>query len=329
MTKYQFDVAKANTNCILPVNLSKDLFLGIMPVSPIHLGYEKLFGNFFASAKKLDALPCIFFADIHAQFLRKLTPSQLTARVGYYSFYINRLLGFEADFTNGSEIQKTERYIEAIYSVVGSVPLSSLRTAAPRAMKKSKDSENFALLYLLMQCLDPLILGSETVFAEFGQKKIYELTDMFFPEERPEGITFPNFVFVDSAYDIKGLPIQESTSETRISVHDSILTLQKKIDQMYAPPGEQVVENGRQNPILEYFEWSVFPFESKPVRVLSEVENRVLEFNSFSEFASAYRDSIIHPAECKAVLKHLLIPRLRHYAESFPHDYTSWIVQEQ
>lgn len=299
----------------------KKVLFGMMPSSPIHLGIDKLLVELKAIEYQTGAIPTIFLADIHSRFKAQKSSNEVKAIVNYYKNFIKEILGHDINIVLGSDIQFKPDYVEKLYQVASHIDISKIRNEVPKSMKISGERDSLSLMYLVMQCLDPIHLDMDAVFAEYSQQKIYDLVKNFAPFVN----NIPEVIYTTSAHDIDGKFIQKSNSSTRICIHDSPPVIKEKIQRMFAAPSGQELPENRINALLECYQWSVFPFVREPIKIVSSKTNKILSFDNFSEFKSAYKDGWLHPLDCKLVLTDVLTKRCQYLDKIISKDNKTWL----
>jgi tyrosyl-tRNA synthetase len=97
-----------------------------------------------------------------------------------------------------------------------------------------------------------------------------------------------------------------SGSELLISMEDDADSLRETVDGMYCPPTRDPDPDAdgteRENPVLQLFEYHVFPrFESVTVERPEEYGGDVT-YDSYEELAEALESGELHPADAKSAL---------------------------
>lgn len=312
-------------------------FWGIAPVAPVHLGYDSL----IVAQKEMVRLGLrhtVLIADYHAMLTHGLSISEISERATYYENYLRHCCGLSASYIRGTSFQTRPQYIESLYSAMSSLPVSTVRESLSQVSKKDGADKSMVSTYMygLMQCLDCCYLGSEVVFAEQGQAKIYRLLDAFNGEvisnakmHRHVGdVGAPQkpvaFIYAPTGHDIKGKPLNQSRAQDRISIHESEATLKSKIAAMFAAPAGQDIPQGRVNAILEYFKFSVFPWQSGAVRIV-DINRRQQEYLDFDHFLADYNAGKLSPNDCKCTLHTSLWDRLSKIQATLGISICSWI----
>jgi tyrosyl-tRNA synthetase len=311
---------------------------GVAPVAPLHLGIDILI---VAQRSLLRSVGrhIIILADLHAMMTHELMFSEVAMRSSYYEHYLRKCCGLEgASFIRGSEFQNSIEYTEPLLALANQFCESELRSHFPAAAKGAKSPRLSQYLYLLMQCLDVVFLGADLIFAGHGQRKLYALLESFdlnaltrlgqrsfhglWSRAREPGATVG--LYSALGHDIMGRPLTASTSETRISIHETREGLERKVNSMYAPPVEQLEQPGRVNALLQHFRYSVFPWQDEPVWIRARSGART-ELVNYDTFHDAYRRGEIHPADCKEALADCLWRRLREVQTSWNTALLGWL----
>ncbi len=296
---------------------------GIVPTAPIHLGYDSL----IVAQKRLLSLGLqhtVLLADYHAMLTHGYSFVEISQRATYYENYLRHCCGLYATFVRGSSFQTTTHYVEALYSAMSALSVTKVKESLSKVSKGAGADTTMvsAYLYGLMQCLDPSYLSADVVFAEQGQAKIYQLLNAFpgkiiagreYFSQATKEVSVPKplvFIYAPIGYDIKGQPLNQSRTLTRVSIHETQESLGKKIDDMFAAPAGQVLPTNRANAILEFFKNSVFPWRSDPVEV-ADVSKRRRTYACFDDFQRDYEAGMLHPNDCKASLLAALWERLK------------------
>jgi tryptophanyl-tRNA synthetase len=315
---------------------------GVAPIAPIHLGYDRLIVHQRA-LRNAGAHHIILLADLHAVLTRGLSFGDVARRSFYYEQYLARCCDLRVTYIRGSEFQTGTEYVDKLYALMNTARVSWIHEALPPALRDSGAAKFvFPMAYLLMQCLDAVHLQADLVLADRAQSKVYglwrrlepalppntsraEVIGTHVPSRRARGWQplLPRFEYVPLTHDIRGLPLNASTRETRISIHDDDETIDRKVRMMYAPPGEDLAE-GKGNALLEHFEWSVFPWRAGPIAV----ERRgaeTLEFDAYEDFERAYRLGEVHPGDCKPALFECVRDRVHTIRDQLAMAVTSWV----
>jgi len=307
---------------------------GVGPVAPLHLGYDSLI---VLQKKILEKNPhrhFLIMADIHAILSHKFSWQDIRERCYYYEYYFRETCNLKnCDYVLGSYFQTRADYIEELYSVMGQISLNNVKDSLPTSTKKNETIPASIAIYPLMQCLDIFHLKANLVIAEKGQEKIYELCRKFgdykiyrIGMETKLKATKGKliFLYIPTSHDIQGNPLIQSTTNTRISIHDNESTLISKINNMYAPPYDQKIIEGRANAVLEFFKYSVFPWFKESVSI-ENINNGIIKYDKFRDLEDNYNKGLHTPQELKRVLQLYLWKRLSSIQDSLANGIDSWI----
>ena len=312
---------------------------GVSPHSVVHLAYDEL----IVRQREMVRNGCkhiVLLADFHAMMSHGLSLAQATARVHYWQHYLESCCDLSARFVCGSEFQTHTEYVEQLFALVNTTKVSSVKdtlTSAKRQDVGTEASMVSSYLYAIMQCLDASHLKADIIFGEKAQQKIYKLipafprdSDFFSPiGNHANPYTGPRgILYAPTGHDIQGKPLAESRSGTRICIHETRASLEKKIAKMYAPPANQPLAEGRVNALLEYFRYSVFPWRSNAVTILAE-DGELLEFQDYNSLVTAYQSERIHPAECKKCLTDALFERISEAQRTLGIALVKWVNIEK
>ena len=309
---------------------------GVGPAGPIHFGYDTA-----ALAQKgiIDegGNHSILFADLHLMMSHGLSYNDARRRAAYYEAVFSEGYGLRAKFVRGSDFQVSSDYVAMLLSSSRGVSIPQLlKTLAAPTQGSSKTNRPLSsVLYSLMQCLDAVYLEAETVLADWGQKKIYDLLT----DPKALGEKIPALIELRASLSSRGVPasyryyplmvdtagkrLNESSSQTRISIHESPENILKKVKTMYAPPPGQTESTGRQNALLQYIEFSALPWVSLPVTVTTR--NGAVMCDSMDDVKKFYDSGAVHPSDLKQFLGEVLIDRAKEVRNKLATAAYGWI----
>lgn len=305
----------------------KKTLWGVAPVAPLNFGFDAL----ILLQKALISsgyIHTILLSNFHAMMTHGLSYSETDIRCNYYRYYLSNICGLDATFIRGSDFQTRPGYTEDLYSTLKSITISKIKDSFPVSRKKDPFLA-YKVIYPIMQCIDCYHTDSRIVISEEGQKKIYRLLEeikMVIPfrdnwsYDRTYKETY--FFYIPTSHDIMGNPLIVSNAKTRISVHETDESLNKKVKQIYAPPGKKL-EDGKVNALLEFFKYSVFPWTSKSIRI--NTINGLVEYEDYRDLESDYNKELIAPQDAKDVLYNQLSERLKKIQNEFTMGITHWI----
>lgn len=236
------------------VQKSDNIFWGFTPISPIHLGYDKIFFILNEITKVTECNLHMLATDICGTLTHRLGLEELKTRALYYKHYIERVWDQNITFTLSSSYYFNKDYQTLLLTLLSRVNDKVVRKTWNSDQKQM--SLLYSYFYPLIQVIDIIYLKPKVVFAEHSQAKIYELL--------PEVLKILNlnlnpiyFIYMNQSTDIKGKSLKSSTSRDRISLHEEDYTLKSKLSNCSSFLSTQ------SNPLLELLEFSVLPFRNK------------------------------------------------------------------
>ncbi|MCB0412812.1 MAG: hypothetical protein KDD50_00660 [Bdellovibrionales bacterium] len=301
---------------------------GVSPTGPIHLGYDSQILMQKEGIKKGIKEHTIIIADLHTIMDKGHSMYDIKKRGFYFEFYLKEVCKIEnTKFIFGSEFQTRPLYIEMMYSILPKLEWKHILEAMPSQMRRSRNYAASSTIYPVMQCLDVLYNKANFIYADTGQRKIYNLLDAFsqikpyaFYSRFQEILDTLHIAYYPLMHDIYGMRLVESTTNTRISVHDNEATLKNKIMKMFAPYGSN--DTIKANALLETYKYSVFPWLNDIGRSI-RIDSR--QYDKFQEFENDYIQQVFHPNDAKEELFKVLKIRLAHIQSTLYGGITNWI----
>jgi tyrosyl-tRNA synthetase len=282
---------------------------------------------------KAGVEPTIFLADYHAWINGKLGGDlekiQQVAQGYFKSAFIS--LGLEegkVKYVLGSQIYDNDYWKEVVKISKDTTISRMLRctTIMGRAQKDALDCGS--ILYPAMQVADIFLLDVDIAHAGMDQRKVHMLAREAaekYKRKKPialhhsllMGLAGPQRAGIEQNEKddlIVSSKMSKSKPDSCIFIHDLPQEIKRKVDGAYCPA--KVVEN---NPVLEMCKYLVFR-SSKTFKVERPAKfGGDVEFCSFGELESAYKDGRLHPQDLKAALASWLADALepsRKYFES-------------
>lgn len=311
---------------------------GVGPAGPIHFGYDT------AALEQLELVAqghahTILFADLHVMMSHGLPYPEVRRRAAYYEAVFSAGYGIKARFLRGSDFETASDYVTLLLGASTQTTLTRLiGTLSAGTSRDDRQSRTLAaVLYSLMQCLDTVYLGTEIVLADDGQRKIYDLisSDQRFAQSIAALIehrahytatSMPEeYRYYPLMVDTAGKRLNESTSKTRISIHESPDSLLTKVKSMYAPPPGQPLADGRINALLAYLQYSAFPWLPMPVTI--QTRDGAIVCDAYAEAEQAYNEGRLHPGDLKHFLFESLLTRVRQFRDRLATVSYGWINQ--
>lgn len=302
-------------------------FWGVGPASPLHFGYDRL----ILTIKKYSGVgfaPTILIADANTKASHGLSSESIELRSRYYKEYFENSCNLVAKYKLTSSVIGSSDYMNRLLDMSTRISLNKLLNALPKSAKKnSRDTIQVSSLYLLlMQCLDISVMSPDIVIADEGQKKIYDLI-CHLEDERKLFDIDSKFVYVPNSVDIRGFPLHKSNAGSRLTIHETDDSLKQKIKSMYAPPGSQVLSPEKENALLYYFKYSVFPWIDDEIIV--ETMRGKRKYIYFHDLEEDYLKNLLHPGDLKNALYHYLKIRIRYIDKTMCSSTTMWLDKKR
>ncbi|MFW5939675.1 MAG: tyrosine--tRNA ligase, partial [Halolamina sp.] len=207
-----------------------------------------------------------------------------------------------------SEFQFDEEYVLDLHAL----ELETTLSRAERAMSEIGSGDSVTVsqaVYPLMQALDIEYLDIDLAIGGMEQRKVHMLARDTLPSI---GYDAPTCLHTPLISELStGVGKMSSSSGVTISMEDSTEAIEEKVNGAYCPAGEvdpEPTEDGedRNNPVLEIFEYHVFPrFESVVVERPDEYGGD-LEYDSYGGLAADFASGELHPADAKPTLARYL-----------------------
>lgn len=227
--------------------------------------------------------------------------------------------GLDPDLTEfrlGSEFQFDKEYQIDLHAL----ELETTISRAERAMSEIKSGDSVIVsqaVYPLMQALDIKRLDIDLAIGGMEQRKVHMLARDVLPKI---GTEVPTCLHTPLIADLEtGIGKMSSSEGTTISMEDSREDIQRKIQAAFCPPtadpdpevhlsdsdvpdGTNPADVKLENPVLQLFEFHVFPrIESVTIERAPEYGGATT-FETVDELTSAVEDGDIHTDDLKATL---------------------------
>jgi len=282
----------------------KRAYVGYEPSGVLHVGHL-LTANKLIDLQDAGLEVVVLLADVHAYLNGKGTFEEIreTADQMREQFLAYGLDEERTEFIYGSEYQLDEEFALDLHQM----ELSTSLNRAQRAMAELQGGDTAKVshvVYPLMQALDIEYLDVDLAVGGLDQRKVHMLAREELPaleyDVRP-ALHTP--IIADLA---TGEGKMASSEGVTISMEDSAEELAEKVNSAYCPPTRDPdpTEDGseRENPVLELFQYHVFPrFESVTVERPEEYGGDVT-YDSYEALAEALEGGDLHPADAKGTL---------------------------
>ncbi|RQH01980.1 tyrosine--tRNA ligase [Natrarchaeobius oligotrophus] len=277
----------------------KRAYVGYEPSGVLHIGHL-LTANKLIDLQDAGMDVVVLLADVHAYLNGKGTFEEIreTAERMKAQFLAYGLEEERTEFVYGSTFQLDEEYTLDLHEL----ELSTTMNRAQRAMAELQSGETAKvshLVYPLMQALDIEYLDLDLAVGGLDQRKVHMLAR----EELPElGYEVRPCLHTPIVADLESGEGKMSSSEgVTISMEDSTDELEEKVNSAFCPPTRDP-EGDLENPVLELFEYHVFPrFEEITVE-RPEKYGGDLTYEAYEALAADLESGELHPADAKGTL---------------------------
>ena len=277
----------------------KRAYVGYEPSGVLHLGHL-LTANKLIDLQEAGMEVVVLLADVHAYLNEKGSFEEIraTAEQMKAQFLAYGLEEAQTEFVYGSEFQLEEEYTLDL----GHLERETTMNRAQRAMAEIQGDETAKvshLVYPLMQTLDIEYLDLDLAVGGLDQRKVHMLAREKLPEleydVRP-AIHTPIVADLTS-----GEGKMSSSEGISISMEDSTEDLEEKVNSAFCPPTRDP-EGDLENPVLELFEYHVFPRFEEVVVERHEKYGGDLTYEAYEDLAADLESGELHPADAKGTL---------------------------
>ncbi|OAQ54749.1 hypothetical protein HTG_04075 [Natrinema mahii] len=282
----------------------KRAYVGYEPSGVLHLGHL-LTANKLIDLQEAGVEVVILLADAHAYLNEKgsLEEIRATAEQMKAQFLAYGLDEERTEFVYGSTFQFDEAYTRDLHTLEQATTMNR----AQRAMAEIQGDETAKvshLVYPLMQTLDIEYLDLDLAVGGLDQRKVHMLAREKLPEldyEVRPAIHTPILADLTT-----GEGKMSSSEGVTISMEDSTDDLEEKVNSAYCPPTRDPEPddegNERENPVLELFEYHVFPRFDEVVVERPEKYGGDLTYEGYEALAADLESGELHPADAKGTL---------------------------
>ncbi|MFC4450819.1 tyrosine--tRNA ligase [Halorussus aquaticus] len=277
----------------------KRVYVGYEPSGVLHIGHM-LAANKLIDLQEAGMEVVVLLADVHAYLNDKGTFEEIeqTAEKMRKQFLAYGLDEEKTEFVYGSEFQLDDDYALDLHKL----ELDTTLNRAQRAMAEIQGGETAKVshvVYPLMQALDIEYLDLDLAVGGMDQRKVH----MLMREELPEvGYDSRPVLHTPIIADLgTGEGKMSSSSGVTISMEDSTEDIEEKVNSAFCPPTRDP-EDDLENPVLEIFQYHVFPrFETVVVERPEEYGGN-LEYDDYESLADDLESGELHPADAKGAL---------------------------
>ncbi|NHN40326.1 tyrosine--tRNA ligase [Halorubellus sp. JP-L1] len=282
----------------------KRVYVGYEPSGVLHLGHL-LTANMLIDLQDAGFEVVVLLADVHAYLNDKGTFDEIeaTAEVMREQFLAYGLDPEQTEFVYGSSYQLDEEYVLDLHQMATSTTLNR----AQRAMAEIQGGETAKVshvVYPLMQALDIEYLDLDLAVGGLDQRKVHMLAR---EELRALGYESRPAIHTPILADLTtGVGKMSSSTGVAISMEDSTEDLEEKVNSAYCPPSRdpEPTDDGeeRKNPVLELFQYHVFPRFEEVVVERPEEYGGDLTYDDYETLAEDLDSGELHPADAKGTL---------------------------
>ncbi|WP_135821695.1 tyrosine--tRNA ligase [Halostella litorea] len=286
----------------------KRAYVGYEPSGVLHIGHM-LTANKLIDLQEAGFEVTVLLADVHAYLNDKGTFEEIreTAERMQEQFIAYGLDESQTEFVYGSTYQMDEDYELDLHALQVETTLNR----AQRAMAEIQSGETAKVshvVYPLMQALDIEYLDVDLAVGGMDQRKVHMLARENLPEL---GYDSPTSLHTHILADLEtGIGKMSSSSGVTISMEDTTADIEEKVNAAYCPrtrdPDPTDDGEERENPVLEVFQYHVFPrFETVVVERPDEYGGD-LEYGEYEALAADLEGGELHPADAKSALAEYL-----------------------
>jgi len=282
----------------------KRAYVGYEPSGVLHIGH-------MLTATKLMDLQAVGFevtvllADVHAYLNDKGSFDEIreTAERMKAQFIAYGLDEAQTEFVYGSEFEFDREYVLDLHAL----ELETTISRAERAMAEIKSGDTVTVsqaVYPLMQALDIVYLDVDLAVGGMEQRKVHMLARDTLPKIGAEA---PTCLHTPLIADLQtGIGKMSASEGVSISMEDSTADIEKKVNDAYCPPTRDPDptddEEERENPVLQIFEYHVFPRFETVVVERPEEYGGDLSYDDYEPLAADLESGELHPADAKGAL---------------------------
>ncbi|WP_049969474.1 tyrosine--tRNA ligase [Haladaptatus cibarius] len=281
----------------------KRAYVGYEPSGVLHIGHM-LTANKLIDLQEAGFEVVILLADVHAYLNDKGTFEEIreTAERMKEQFIAYGLDEENTEFRFGSEFQMDDDYVLDLHSL----ELETTLNRARRAMSEIQSGESTKVsqaVYPLMQALDIEYLDLDLAIGGMEQRKVHMLARDTLPSI---GYDAPTCIHTPLIADLgSGEGKMSSSKGITISMEDSTEDIEEKVNSAFCPPTRDP-EGDLENPVLQIFEYHVFPRFQQVVVERPDKYGGNLEYDDYHSLEDDLESGELHPADAKSALSSYL-----------------------
>ncbi|WP_433626562.1 tyrosine--tRNA ligase [Halomicrococcus sp. NG-SE-24] len=274
-------------------------YVGYEPSGVLHIGHM-LAANKLIDLQEAGFEVVVLLADVHAYLNDKGTFEEIreTAERMKEQFLAYGLDEDRTEFVLGSDYQLDDDYALDLHEL----ELETTLNRAQRAMAEIQSGETAKVshvVYPLMQALDIEYLDLDLAIGGLDQRKVH----MLMREELPSlGYDARPCIHTPIIADLTtGEGKMSSSAGVTISMEDGTEEIEEKVESAFCPPTRDP-EGDKENPVLEIFQYHVFPRFETVVVERPEQYGGNLEYDDYESLADDLESGELHPADAKGAL---------------------------
>ncbi|WP_423743844.1 tyrosine--tRNA ligase (plasmid) [Haladaptatus sp. SPP-AMP-3] len=277
----------------------KRAYVGYEPSGVLHIGHM-LTANKLIDLQEAGFEVVILLADVHAYLNDKGTFEEIreTAERMKEQFIAYGLDEENTEFRFGSEFQMDDDYVLDLHAL----ELETTLNRASRAMSEIQSGDSTKVsqaVYPLMQSLDIEYLDLDLAIGGMEQRKVHMLARDTLPSigyESPTCLHTPLIAELSS-----GEGKMSSSKGVTISMEDSTEDIEEKVNGAFCPPTPDP-DGDLENPVLQIFEYHVFPRFENVVVERPDKYGGNLEYGDYESLEDDLESGELHPADAKSAL---------------------------
>ncbi|QDX40105.1 tyrosine--tRNA ligase [Salarchaeum sp. JOR-1] len=277
----------------------KRVYVGYEPSGVLHIGHL-LGANKLIDLQEAGFDVVVLLADVHAYLNDKGSFDEIEeiAERMREQFLAYGLDEESTEFVYGSSFQFDEDYVLDLHGL----ELETTLSRAERAMSEIKSGDSVKVsqaVYPLMQALDIEYLDVDLAVGGMEQRKVHMLARDVLPSvgyDAPTSLHTPLIADLES-----GEGKMSSSSGVNISMEDSTEDIAEKVNSAFCPPTRDP-EGDLENPVLQVFEYHVFPRFDEVVVERPDEYGGDLAYDDYEALAADLESGELHPADAKGAL---------------------------
>jgi tyrosyl-tRNA synthetase len=279
-------------------------YVGYEPSGVLHVGHM-LTANKLIDLQEAGFEVVVLLADVHAYLNDKGSFEGIreTADRMREQFVAYGLDPENAEFVLGSAFQFDREYVLDLHGL----ELETSLARAERAMAEIHSGDTVRVsqaVYPLMQALDVEYLDVDLAVGGMEQRKVHMLARDTLPGI---GYDAPTCLHTPLIADLtSGVGKMSSSEGVTISMEDSADAIAEKVNAAFCPPTRDPDpdDEGRErdNPVLQLFEYHVFPRFEEVVVERPDQYGGDVTFGTYESLASALESGELHPQDAKGAL---------------------------